>query len=201
MRRPPSLPPSRRRAPRPIAALARIAAAELVQTLDAVDEAAVAGLRRRLARARRIYLAGRGKSALQLSGFAMRLMHLGYAVHLPGEVTAPALTRRDLLLIGSGSGRTAALVGYARTARRLGCPVVLLTATGASPLGRLADLSLRLPAATPKHAAAGGPASILPMGSRFELALGLCLELVIVQLMAERGVTARTMFRRHANLE
>ena len=98
-------------------------------------------------------------------------------------------------------GRTPSLASYGRTANRIGTPIALVTAARHTPLARRAQVVIHLPAATPKNTAAGGHVSLLPMGSLFEVSMGLFLELVIVQLMTERGITAEQMFERHANLE
>ena len=68
--------------------------------LDAQFDAAVT----RLQNARRIFVVGAGRSGLALRMSAMRLMHLGFDVHVVGEVTAPAISKGDVLLAASGSG-------------------------------------------------------------------------------------------------
>jgi 6-phospho-3-hexuloisomerase len=175
---------------------------ELGRALRSVDEDSLARLRELLRDAPRIFVAGRGRSGLQMSGFAMRLMHMGLAVHVVGDVTTPGIAAGDLVVIGSGSGRTASLVGYAVRARDLGARVALVTAAEQSPIGEAADCVVGISAPTPKLAERYDlSASILPMGSLFEQALGLLLDLVILQLMRELNIDGARMFARHANLE
>ncbi len=45
-----------------------------------------------------IFVTAAGRSLLMVKAFAMRLMHLGYPVHVTGDVTTPALRKGDLLL-------------------------------------------------------------------------------------------------------
>jgi 6-phospho-3-hexuloisomerase len=178
--------------------------AELAGLLDGVDESAVQALERKLVSARRVYVAGAGRSGLVMRAFAMRLMHLGLAVHVVGDATTPALEPADLLVIGSGSGETAGLQATARTARGLGAGVALLTIVPGSTIGRLADPVVVLRAPSPKAAAVPGlpPASsIQPMGSLFEQGLLLVLDIVVMRMAAGSGVDHGQMFRRHANLE
>ena len=83
--------------------------ADLSRTLGQVDATQVEDLQEAILSADRIFIAGKGRSGLQMKAFAMRLMHLGLTVHVVDDVTAPALAERDLLLVGSSSGRTASL--------------------------------------------------------------------------------------------
>ena len=152
--------------------------------------------------ARRIFVAGKGRSGLQMEAFAMRLMHLGLSTHVVGDVTTPGITSNDLLVIGSGSGRTASLVCYADRAHQLQVPVLLITTAPDSPMHAFADCMVRIDAPTPKiDENYAFQASILPMGSLFEQALGLLLDLIILMLMRDLDVDSGQMFDRHANLE
>ena len=173
---------------------------ELTAALLSIDVEAVANLRRDILQARRIFVAGMGRSGLRMQAFAMRLMHLDRPAHVVGAVTTPAIGAGDLLLIGSGSGRTASLVSYAQKASELNAQMTLITIASESPIGKYADSIVRIAAASPKIAAAGTE-SIQPMGSLFEQALGLLLDIVIIQLMDDLNVDANAMFSRHANLE
>ncbi len=148
-----------------------------------------------------MFIAGRGRTGLIMRGFAMRLMHLGLAAHVVDDVTTPAIAPGDLLIVGSGSGRTESLVGAAARAQSLGARVALVTAAAESPIGERAACVLHIAAPTPKNASQGAPTSVQPMGSLFEQALGLLLDALIMQLMGEMGVDAAAMFARHANLE
>src|SRR5512139_1017441 len=94
----------------------------------------------------RIFVAGAGRSGLCMRAFGMRLMHLGKTVHVVGETTTPGIAANDLLILGSGSGRTVSLVVMAEQARRLGAQVLLFTTDAESPLGRLSHHQVVIPA-------------------------------------------------------
>lgn len=176
--------------------------AELNATLRAISAGELQQFRRMVRAAPRVFVAGRGRSGLVMSGFAMRLMHLGLTAHVVGDMTTPAIAAGDLLVIGSGSGRTASLVQYALRAHELGAPIALFTTAERSPIGDCAAFTLRIPAPTPKLAETYDPAaSVLPMGSLFEHSLGLLLDIVVAGLIDEMGLTTAQMFARHANLE
>ena len=174
---------------------------ELRQTLGQIDDEGAAHLVETILGVRRVFAAGAGRSGLMMKGFAMRLMHLGLDVFTVGETTTPGIAREDLLLIGSGSGATASLVAGAEKARTLGATIALITIQADSPIGKLADIVLTVPAPTPKIERDLGFTSIQPMGSLFEQSLLLALDALVMALMEESGTKAEEMFDRHANLE
>jgi 6-phospho-3-hexuloisomerase len=175
--------------------------AEVSAALTSIDQADVLALDQVIRQARRIFVAGTGRSGLCMRAFAMRLMHMGLLAYVVGDVTTPGITDSDLLLIGSGSGRTAALVQYATRAKALTAKIALITATRQSPIGEVADQIIEINAPTPKSDAAAQSFSIQPMGTLFEQTLGLLLDVIVLQLMHELNIDARQMFARHANLE
>jgi 6-phospho-3-hexuloisomerase len=177
------------------------ALSELGTVLAGVREAEVAALVGELQAARRVFCAGRGRSELQVRGFAMRLMHLGLGCHVVGETTTPSIGSGDVLVLASGAAATRTLVPIAERARDSGARVVLLTATPSGPLAAFADALVTIDAAASREDPAAPGAPLLPMGSRFELSLAVLLEVVVIRLMARRSVTVAEMFARHANLE
>jgi 6-phospho-3-hexuloisomerase len=178
---------------------------ELRALLTGVDARQVQDLVESLGAARAVFTAGAGRSGLAMRAFAMRLMHMGIAAHVVGDVTSPAFAPGDLLVVGSGSGATPTLVPLAEKAKNLGGRLALLTTDPASPIGRAADVIVRIPAPTPKTVpgapAAGVPAYIQPMASLFEQGLWVLLDSCVMLLMARKGMATEEMFGRHANLE
>lgn len=175
---------------------------ELGECLGKVSTKSVEAALDEISRARRLFLAGAGRSALGMRGFAMRLMHMGKTTHLVGEVTTPAIGAGDLLIVGSGSGRTESLLVMAAKAKKIGARVLLVTVDPKSPIGELADCVVEIPAPSSKtRNATGAVQSIQPMGSLFEQSLFVLLDALIVLLMQKENVNAETMFTRHANLE
>ena len=63
-----------------------------------------------ICKAKKIYVAGAGRSLLTLRCLAMRLMHLGFESYVVGDTTTPAFEKEDLRIAGSGSGETKGLV-------------------------------------------------------------------------------------------
>ena len=174
---------------------------ELAECLAYVSDGEVERAIDAIGSADRLFLAGAGRSALAIRGFAMRLMHLGKTAHVVGETTTPGIGKGDVLIIGSGSGRTASLVSAAARAKELGATVVLVTIDPASFIGELADVVVRIPAPSPKAANGGASESVQPMGSLFEQSMFVLFDIIVMLLMSRTGLTADQMFTRHANIE
>ncbi|WP_427135764.1 6-phospho-3-hexuloisomerase [Pseudarthrobacter sp. S9] len=172
---------------------------EIGKVLDGIDEAAASPLVERIRHARRIYFVGAGRSGLVLKMAAMRLMHLGFAVHVVGETTTPAIEAGDLLIAASGSGTTSTVVKAASTAAGVGASVVSYTTDPTSSLAGLSDHVLVIAAARKTDHGAG--ISRQYSGSLFEQTLLLVTEAVFQILWDIRGTPAEELWPRHANLE
>jgi 6-phospho-3-hexuloisomerase len=156
---------------------------------NAIDELAAEA-----AAAKRVFLYAIGRNGLMLQGFAMRLAHLGIDAHFVGQLSAPPAREGDLLILAVALGSLPTADAVIDAARRAGVRIAMVTAR---PQGvRDADRVIELPAQT----MADAPASVLPLGSAFELALHLLCEAVIIALMAKLGRTNDDLRARHANL-
>ena len=175
-------------------ALTKGALGEIGAILAGVDEKELARLLEAMDEAGRIFFAGAGRSRLMVACTAMRFMQLGAEASLVGEVTAPAITGRDLLVVVSGSGETPSMTAMAAKARTHGARVAAITGARASSLATLADVvvGLEAPARRCQIGAASFEQSILVLGD------------ALAALFARRRGVADpegTMRRRHANLE
>ncbi|HCR83652.1 MAG TPA: 6-phospho-3-hexuloisomerase, partial [Lachnospiraceae bacterium] len=70
--------------------------------------------------AKRVFVAGAGRSGFVARAFSNRLMHLGLTVYFVGEPTTPSIQEGDLLIIASGSGETGSLKVMAAKAKEQG---------------------------------------------------------------------------------
>ncbi len=182
---------------------AQLVVREIGECLQSVSAEQIESAMESIDSAERIFVIGAGRSGLAMQAFAMRLMHLGKKVHWVGEVSTPAIGERDLLVIGSGSGSTASLQTTASRAKESGAQVLLFTIQPDSPIGRLADGVVRIPAPSPKvEGEVTSVDSVQPMGSLFEQSLFLLCDTFILTLMQKEGDrSSEVMFTRHANLE
>ena len=149
-----------------------------------------------------IFVAGAGRSGLCMRALGMRLMHLGKTVYVVGETTTPGLAAENLLILGSGSGRTASLLAMARQARGYDAKILLFTTDATSPMAELADQLVVIPVPLPGvNEGQQEHLSIQPMGTLFEQSLLILCDSLILGLMRQTRVGAEHMLGRHANLE
>ena len=174
---------------------------ELLHTLSSVSKDEIEVLVDSIIKSERIFVAGAGRSGLMVKAFCMRLIHLGLDAFVVGETITPNITENDLLIIGSGSGGTSTLVSIASKKALIGFNLCLVSIFPDSPIGRLADFTVKVPAPTPKASSHEAFSSVQPMGSLFEQSLLLVLDIVIMCLMDRLEEDNTTMFSRHANLE
>jgi 6-phospho-3-hexuloisomerase len=151
--------------------------------------------------ARKIALYAGGREGLMIRALAMRLFHLGYDVSVVGDMTAPFLTKGDLLILSVGPGYVSTVDALRSVAQRDGATVVCLTAQPEGVTPGAADKIVYLPAQTMANDEAGAATSILPMGSIYELALFLFGEIVVLELLRRTGKTFAECRDRHTNLE
>jgi 6-phospho-3-hexuloisomerase len=136
-----------------------------------------------------------------VKAFAMRLMHIGFESYVVGETITPAIGKRDLLFIGSGSGETPSLAVIAQNAKKTGAQIALVTIFPQSTIGRLANLIISIQAPTYKTEKAVGVSSVQPKGSLFEQSMLLMLDAVVLALMIKMKKKLNSIMIHHANLE
>ena len=173
---------------------------EMHRTLGRVAPQGLEHLVEAVLAADRIYVAGGGRSGLMARAFAMRLMHLGRVTYVVGETTTPAIRAGDLLLSCSASGETQVTVLVSQVARQAGARVVAITATPDSPMARLADETIIIPAPS-KRTQPGQGQSAQYGGSLFEQALLLLLDAISAEIGRRLGTPPQELESRHANLE
>ena len=174
---------------------------DLSNTLHQVESGQIDKLWTVLLNSERIFVAGKGRTGLQLRAFAMRLMHLGLEVYVVDDVTTPSIQPGDFLIIGSGSGRTSSVIRLAERAQSTGAVIGVIVGSQASPIVAFADHVVTIPISKYEPGGPSADKSVLVMGSLFEHTIGLLCELIIVQLKATLNVSEDEMVARHANLE
>jgi 6-phospho-3-hexuloisomerase len=168
--------------------------ADLAEIGRRFDAAQGCALGREVGRARRIFVAGLGRSGLMAKAFAMRLMHLGLSVHVVGETTTPEIGEGDLLVCCSRRGESGSHNHFIDLAHEARARVAVLTACPESTNARRADLTVTLPVDDTLE-------SRQPLGALFEQGLLLVLEALIVKLMGDLQVDEEAMKRHHTSLE
>ncbi|MCE4624675.1 MAG: 6-phospho-3-hexuloisomerase [Desulfurococcales archaeon] len=158
---------------------------------------------------RKVLVMGAGRSGLVGRAFAMRLLHMGFNSYVLGDTIVPSVSKGDVVVAISGSGRTKLIVTAAETAKQVGAIVIAVTTYPDSPLGRLADIVVRVPgrAKTTKmddyfaRQILGVHEPLAPLGTLFEDTAMVFLDGIVYSLMNKLGVSEDQMRRRHANIE
>jgi len=150
--------------------------------------------------AKRIFVAGEGRSGLMAKSFAMRLMHLGATVFVVGETTSPAVQADDTLVLVSGSGKSKSVVWTAEKAQELGCEIIVFTSNVESELAKAASSIVHVPAAT-KYRRDGERESIQPLGSLFDQCMHIVFDFLCLRYSHLQKVEHSKAFQLHSNLE
>ena len=107
-----------------------------------------------------------------------------------GEITEPAITDKDLLIVGSGSGESLFPVAIAKKAKALGAKVAWIGSNAHSTIAELADYQVRIPVQS-KLACPDELRSQQPMTSLFEQTLLLYGDAVAAETARHRDVDRR----------
>lgn len=174
---------------------------ELEAVIRQVPENLIDGLADLIVKARRVFVAGEGRSGLMGRAFASRLVHLGLIVHEASEITCPRIGPQDLMVACSGSGETRTTLEKMLAAREVDARVVLITANPDTRFGDAADILLHLPAPPPPQRLSRTLVSSQPQRTLFEQALLLVLDSTVLRLMEKLKVGPAEMQARHTNLE
>ena len=164
-----------------------------------VPETAIDEIVDELLAARRIACYPGGREGLVMRGLVMRLFHAGLDVHYVGEMTCPALGTGDLLVLSCGPGRISMVEALAGVAKRDGARLLYLTAQPQQPPAERADRTVRIAAQT--MADDRDSAAALPMGSAYEIALFVLVDLVTNRVRRRRSESVDELRSRHTNLE
>lgn len=173
---------------------------ELNTAFEAVSPEEVMKLAELVQSAEQVFLVGVGRVRLSLEAAAKRWAHLGIRTHVVGEITEPAITATDLLIVGSGSGSTIVPLEIAKKAHSLGAKVVHIGSNPNSELKDIAELMVRIPVRT-KFYLEDEIDSQQPMTSLFEQSLFLLGDIMAKMLIEERNLNMKDLWRYHANLE
>lgn len=150
--------------------------------------------------AEKVFVVGVGRVMLSLSAFVKRLNHLGVRAHCVGDINEPAISSRDLLVVGSGSGESVVPVAIARVAKTKNARIAYIGSNLSSSVAGLADLVLRIPVKT-KFGLPDELGSQQIMTSLFEQALYLLGDAVSLEIVRRRHLDISKLTEHHANLE
>jgi 6-phospho-3-hexuloisomerase len=174
-----------------------------------LDTVSVIDLVNSITKSKRIFLMGAGRSGLAARAFAMRLMHMGFDVHVVGETTAPAVAPDDLVIAVSGSGETTSIANLGAISKKIGSRLATITSNKDSTLGRISDIVVIVPG-RPKEdidyedyqeRRMIGYTQLAPLGTVFEISALVFLDAVISELMVRTGASEAELKKRHTVFE
>lgn len=168
--------------------------------LESVEPAQVEAFVSALEKAGTIFCIGVGRVGLSVSALVKRLNHLGFTAYMVGDLSEPAATENDLLVVASGSGETAIPAAIADVAAKKKVPVAYIGSNANSRVAKLASVMVRIPVRT-KLALPDEIPSRQIMSSLFEQALLLFGDVVALAYARKTGLDLPSLWRRHANLE
>lgn len=173
---------------------------ELNATLQNVSSKSVDQLIDMIEVADSVFFVGVGRVLLSLEAMAKRLAHLGIKTYVVGQITEPAITENDLLIVGSGSGESMFPLGVARKAKSFNARIAHIGANPESSMKEFSDVFVRIPVKTKLNLPSETP-SIQPMTSLFEQSLLLFGDIIALQLIDKKDININSLWQFHANLE
>lgn len=175
--------------------------AELQTTLKSVQAEELEKLAAEITNAEQVFFVGVGRVMLALQCVCKRLAHLGIKTHYVGEITEPAITKSDLLIVGSGSGGSLFPLGIAKKARAaVDCRIVHIGSNPNSEMKDVADFMVRIPVRT-KQYLPDEIDSCQPMTSLFEQSVLLIGDILAKLIIEQKQLDMRSLWQYHANLE
>ena len=152
-------------------------------------------------KSKRIFVTGAGRSGYVAEGFAMRLMQSGFKAYHIGDATTPSISKDDLLIAISGSGKTDTTNIYIKKAKQENAKTILITnKKNTKEKEKLKNIDLIIEInAKDKHTQ--NNKSIQPLASLFEQSSLLYLDAIIVLLMEKKHIKEKNIKKKHSNLE
>tara|TARA_B110000037_G_scaffold214133_1_gene269580 strand:- start:1502 stop:2101 length:600 start_codon:yes stop_codon:yes gene_type:complete len=184
---------------------------EISNILSSINNKQTDNLINQIILAERIFLIAIGRVNLSLQCFGKRLSHLGFKIELVGSLTEKPATKKDLLIVASGSGESIVPLYISKKAKKIGCKILHVTSAKKSSIRKLADYIVELNAPTKKNqiivkdslsdSASKTKISIQPMSTLFDQALHIYGDIVSVQIIEKLRLNKINLWKNHANLE
>ena len=181
--------------------ISRVVIDECKLALGEIDANSVHQLIEAVLGAEKVYFIGIGRVMLALQAMAKRFAHLGIDTHCVGEITEPAITTRDLLVVGSGSGETLIPTVIAKKAHELGVRIAYIGANPESSINKISDLFLYIPVSSKITGNNNVINSKQPMTSLFEQSLFLLGDIMAQMIIESKHIDQAGLWEFHANLE
>jgi 6-phospho-3-hexuloisomerase len=181
--------------------ISEVVISECKLALSGIDANSVSQLIDAILGAEKVYFIGVGRVMLSLQAMAKRFAHLGIDTYCVGEITEPAITNKDLLIVGSGSGESLIPVVIARKAKDLGVKIAYIGENPESTVNKISDIFLRIPVRSKAASNNYVISSKQPMTSLFEQSLFLLGDIMAQMIIEYKDIDKDELWKFHANLE
>lgn len=195
--------------------LSKIVLDEISETISDIPEIQTNNLINQIIKSQRVFLIAIGRVNLALQCFGKRLSHLGFKVELVGSLTEKPATKKDLLIVASGSGESVIPLNITKKAKKIGCKILHITSAKKSSIRKLADHVVEIKSPTkpkPKKlkkkekeslsdSISKTKSSIQPMSTIFDQVLHIYGDLVAIQMIDKMKLKKINLWKYHANLE
>ena len=173
---------------------------EIAKTLNQIEKKDIETLIESMLVSEKVFFVGVGRVLLSLEGIAKRLAHLGIQTFVVGQITEPAITEKDLLIVGSGSGESAFPLIIAKKAKSFNAKVAHIGSNPDSSMKEHTDIFIRIPVSTKLNLPNEVP-SVQPMTSLFEQSLLLLGDTIALMIINKKNINMKELWQYHANLE
>ncbi|MCY3025257.1 6-phospho-3-hexuloisomerase [Aerococcus loyolae] len=177
-----------------------IVLSELENTFNVISEDDIEKLIQAVFQADKVFFVGVGRVKLSLEAIAKRWAHLGISTFVVGQITEPAITDSDLLIVGSGSGESLYPLQIAKKAKEFGAKVLHIGSNAESSMKLYSDFFVRIPVQS-KLYLEDEISSKQPMTSLFEQSLLLLGDVVSLMIVDRKQIVIDNLWQYHANLE
>ena len=185
---------------------------EISNILLNIPQSQTYNLINQIIKANRIFLIAIGRVNLALQCFGKRLSHLGCKVELVGSLTEKPASKKDLLIVASGSGESIIPLHISKKAKSVGCKILHITSAKKSSIRNIADYVVELKAPTKivskikfkeslSDSASKTKLSIQPMSTLFDQALHIYGDIVSMQIIEKLRINKINLWKNHSNLE
>lgn len=162
---------------------------DIAESLDGIDDESVNNFVDSIIDAETVFIYGSGRSGLVCQLFAVRLVQIGLKVHFVGEMTTPIVSKDDLVILVSNTGKTMSVNQTATIAKRIGSKVIAVTGNKKNTLGKTADLVIEITAKNDQYA---------PLGTIFEDSAEIFFDSIVPEIMRKKNVNEQNMHDNHA---
>jgi len=146
-----------------------------------------------------VFIYGAGRSGFIGRCFAQRLMHLGIQSCFISDAVTHRYTKRDLLILISGSGETTSPKSIANKAKEIGGRIALFTGNLKSSIAKISDLIIKIEGKSKDKATS--QETLAPYTSLFDISSLAILDSIGGILMETLGITEGDIDKRHASIE